>query len=253
MAINEEFDEYDATKDWNVCPQIDIASNSVVGDEDCLNLNVYTNKLGSTKIPVIVHIHGGYWAIGGASSNLLGPEYLLKENVVVVTINYRLGALGFLATSDKASKGNFGLKDQILAMRWVQKNIAAFGGDPDNITLLGEDAGAAAVSIHAMSPKSTGLFHKAVVMSGNALCDQHFQPDHQKAAEELAAKLDCSSTKGEDIVECLRRLTHQEIIKATNELFVSFERNYFKLKYYSFSSLLDFVLISTILCTKRRR
>ena len=78
----------------------------------------------------------------------------------MVSLNYRLGALGFLATSDKAASGNYGLKDQILALKWVQKNIAAFGGDPDNVTLMGEDSGAASASIHILSPQSKGLFHK---------------------------------------------------------------------------------------------
>ena len=83
-----------------------------------------------------------------------------QHGVVIVTLNYRLGALGFLATSDKASSGNYGLKDQLVALKWVKKHVAAFGGDPDNVTLMGDDAGAASVSIHAVSPASKGLFKR---------------------------------------------------------------------------------------------
>ena len=99
---------------------------------------------------------------GGNTESTFGPEYLLNNDVVLVAVNYRLGPLGFLATKDGAATGNFGLKDQILALKWVQKNIAVFGGDPDNVTLMGEDSGAASATIHILSPEAKGLFHKVL-------------------------------------------------------------------------------------------
>ena len=109
----------------------------------------------------MVYLHGGAFIIGGDSSTTFGPDYLMAGGeAVVVTFNYRLGALGFLATADGAAAGNFGIKDQVMALKWVKANIAAFGGDPDNVTLFGEDSGAASASIHLMSPASKGLFNK---------------------------------------------------------------------------------------------
>jgi len=227
VEVEDYEDEFDATDDGSVCPQFSIGEMAPIGDEDCLNINVYTPSLkANSKKAVIVYLHGGAFLIGGNTESTFGPEYLLNNDVVLVAVNYRLGPLGFLATKDGAATGNFGLKDQILALKWVQKNIAVFGGDPDNVTLMGEDSGAASATIHILSPEAKGLFHKVIAMSGNALCDHFLQTNPQSAAEELASRLDCSSMKGEDIVECLRRQTQQDIVKTTNGMaaFFSFPR-----------------------------
>ena len=108
----------------------------------------------------LIHLRFSNFPPGGNTESTFGPEYLLNNDVVLVAVNYRLGPLGFLATKDGAATGNFGLKDQILALKWVQKNIAVFGGDPDNVTLMGEDSGAASATIHILSPEAKGLFHK---------------------------------------------------------------------------------------------
>lgn len=219
-------EEFDATDDGNVCPQYDIGSGGPAGDEDCLNLNVYTPKTDGKKRAVMVYIHGGAFIMGGGASYFFGPNYLLENDVVLVTFNYRLGALGFLATNDKAAAGNMGIHDQIMVLKWVQKNIEKFGGDAGKVTIFGEDAGAASVTILAMSPLANGLFHGAITLSGNALCDQYMQNDPNEAAVELANRLECSSEKGEDIVNCLSRQTQQDIIKASNSMamFFSFPR-----------------------------
>lgn len=107
-------------------------------------------------MPVIVFIHGGGYLFGGGS--LLGPAYFLDNDVLLVTFNYRLGALGFLSTGDEASPGNNGMKDQAMALRWVRDNIEQFGGDPDRITFMGQSAGASAVGLHLMSPLSKGTY-----------------------------------------------------------------------------------------------
>jgi carboxylesterase type B len=215
-------EEYDASDDGNVCPQYDIGSGSPVGDEDCLNLNVFTSKVDNKKRAVMVYIHGGAFIMGGGASYFFGPNYLLENDIVLVTFNYRLGAFGFLATDDKAAPGNMGIMDQIMVLKWVQKNIAQFGGDPSKVTVFGEDSGAASATILAMSPLATGLFHGVIALSGNALCDQYIQTNPNEAAIELASKLECSSEKGEDIVNCLSRLTQQEIVKGTNSMFMFF-------------------------------
>lgn len=219
-------EEFDATDDGNVCPQYDIGSGGPAGDEDCLNLNVYTPKNDGKKRAVMVYIHGGAFIMGGGASYFFGPNYLLENDVVLVTFNYRLGALGFLATNDKAAAGNMGIRDQIMVLKWVQKNIEKFGGDAGKVTIFGEDAGAASVTILAMSPLANDLFHGAITLSGNALCDQYMQNDPNEAAVELANRLECSSEKGEDIVNCLSRQTQQDIIKASNSMamFFSFPR-----------------------------
>lgn len=104
----------------------------------------------------MVFFHGGGWLCGGGNTKWYGPETLLDKDVVLVVPNYRLGALGFLATGDTVVPGNNGLKDQTLTLKWIQKNIAQFGGDPDSVTLFGESAGGASAHYHMLSPMSKG-------------------------------------------------------------------------------------------------
>ena len=143
--------------------------------EDCLYLNVRTGNLeGSEKLPVMVWIHGGSHQTGSSSDVFYQANGLVEKDVVLVTINYRLGALGYLAhpalsaESPHGSSGNYGLLDQIKALEWVRDNIAAFGGDPTNITIFGESAGAQSVSEIMASPLADGLYHKAILQSGSS-------------------------------------------------------------------------------------
>ncbi|XP_049799825.1 juvenile hormone esterase-like [Schistocerca nitens] len=136
-----------ATIEPNVAPQINVfLDNQDKGDEACLYLNVYTPKLptgASAKlIPVLVWIHGRAFMLGSGNTDYYGRELLLEHDVVLVTLNYRVGALGFLSTGDEVIPGNAGLKDQVMALKWVKSNIANFGGDPQNVTIFGESAGA---------------------------------------------------------------------------------------------------------------
>uniref|UniRef100_A0A3B3U1M4 Carboxylic ester hydrolase n=1 Tax=Poecilia latipinna TaxID=48699 RepID=A0A3B3U1M4_9TELE len=137
--------------------------------EDCLYLNVYTpaEAAPEVKLPVMVWIHGG-GLVMGAASQYDGSSFTAYENIVTVIIQYRLGILGFLSTGDEHAKGNWGLLDQLAALRWVQENIEAFGGDPQSVTIAGESAGAISASILTLSPLSKGLFHKAIFQSGVA-------------------------------------------------------------------------------------
>ncbi|WP_246649036.1 carboxylesterase/lipase family protein [Bradyrhizobium canariense] len=139
-------------------------------DEDCLYLNVWTAaKRADEKRPVMVWIHGGGFQFGSSANPATDGNALAVKGVVVVSFNYRLGIFGFLAHPDldmEAPSGNYGLQDQLAALRWVKANIAGFGGDPDNVTLFGESAGAMAVGILMASPLAHGLFHKAIGQSG---------------------------------------------------------------------------------------
>ncbi|XP_046988375.1 esterase FE4-like [Schistocerca americana] len=165
------------------CPQLDHRSGCVVGHEDCLTLNVYTTQLEGKPQPVLVWVHGGSFANG--SSRLYQPDVLLDQQLVVVTLNYRLGALGFLCWPRAGVPGNMGLRDQSLALYWVRRNIAAFGGDAGCVTLAGQSAGAASVIFHMLSPLSKGLFDRALCMSGSALCSWATPPHPEQRALRL--------------------------------------------------------------------
>jgi para-nitrobenzyl esterase len=145
-------------------------------NEDCLYLNVWTPaRRAAEKLPVMVWVHGGGYTFGADSQPLYEATNLSRRGVIVVGMNYRLGALGFLAhpalnaESDKGVSGNYGLLDQIEALRWVQKNIAAFGGDPERVTVFGESAGGNSVYSLLLTPLAKGLFHRAIPESGGTL------------------------------------------------------------------------------------
>lgn len=180
----------DATKFGPACMQIRAAPGSSVYaedipamSEDCLSLNVWTPK-GAKKAPVMVWIHGGGLAGGAASSAFYDAKNIAAKGVVVVSINYRLGLFGFLshpelsAESLHGSSGNYGLLDQIEALKWVRKNAAAFGGDPDNVTIFGESAGGLSVMDLMASPLARGLFDKAIAQSAYMVTN----PELKKAA-----------------------------------------------------------------------
>jgi para-nitrobenzyl esterase len=140
--------------------------------EDCLYLNVWTRAPADAKRPVMVWIHGGAWTRGAASIGTYDGTALAKKGVVVVTTNYRLGVFGFLAhpeltaESPNHSSGNYAILDHVAALKWVQKHIAAFGGDPSRVTIFGESAGSWSVNVVQATPLAKGLFHRAIGESG---------------------------------------------------------------------------------------
>ena len=195
----------DASQFGPSCPQPDtpfVPPGAI--SEDCLRLNVYTPALSSgAKRPVVVWIHGGGFVQDGARN--YDPKNLAAEGTVVVTINYRLGALGFLAHPALASEpggpsGNYGLMDQQAAMRWVQNNIRAFGGDPNNVTIAGESAGGLSVLMHMVSQGSQGLFHKAIVQSGSFAMTQLPHSAAEAFGQSVAAAAGCP----DQTAACLR-------------------------------------------------
>jgi len=168
---------YDASHDRPDCMQArfpsEIAPLSPAAglSEDCLYINVW-RQAGAKKLPVMVWIHGGGFVNGGISPKAFDGRYFAAKGVVLVSLNYRLGRFGFFAfpTLSKENpgepKGNYGYMDQIAALKWVKANIAAFGGDPDNVTIFGESAGGGSVHTMLTSPQAQGLFHKAIIQSG---------------------------------------------------------------------------------------
>ncbi|WP_237060126.1 carboxylesterase/lipase family protein [Microbulbifer sediminum] len=165
--------------------------------EDCLYLNIYASIQACTnKLPVMIWIHGGSFYMGSGCQPVYNGRHLAASGrAIVVTLNYRLGSLGFLRLaecSDVEASGNEGVQDQIAAIRWVQTNITAFGGDPDNITLFGESAGAMSITALMAIPHCKGLFHRAVIQSGSPCAIQ----DRDRAnslAEAFVGKLQCNS------------------------------------------------------------
>lgn len=185
--------------------------------EDCLYLNIWAPAKAG-KAPVIVWIYGGGFNIGSASMANYSGEPLAKDGVVRVNIAYRLGALGFLAHPDLSAEagygasGNYGLMDQIAALQWVRRNIAKFGGDPDNVTIVGQSAGAMSVSMLQASPEAKGLFAKVVAMSGGSF-SQMLGPVPLAAAEEQGRQL--QSELGAASIAAMRNIPGDRIIAAT--------------------------------------
>ncbi|XP_068234044.1 juvenile hormone esterase-like [Palaemon carinicauda] len=184
------------------CPQF-----FVMGQEDCLYLNVFTppDSIGRLEpLPVMFYIHGGAYYFGTSSQYNRGVVPLLQHDVILVTTNYRLGVLGFLSTEDSAAPGNLGLKDQALALRWVNENIEAFGGDVSRITIFGESAGAASVHYHQLIPSSAGLFSGAIMQSGNAFTAWSRGRDFQRVAQQVGRRFNCSTESSEEMIACLQ-------------------------------------------------
>jgi len=200
--------ERDATKYAAHCAQGRVFDDMIfqdgVASEDCLFLNVYApaDATDKSKLPVMFWIHGGGYSGGASSEPRHNGDFLPLKGVVLVTINYRLGVFGFLATEEMAKEangaaGNYGLLDMVSALEWVKANIQKFGGDPNNVTIFGESAGSAAVSTLMASPAARGLFQKAIGESGGALGEgilgQESLADHTRKDSEWVASLGVKS------------------------------------------------------------
>lgn len=221
------------TKAGNMCPQL-MGGGTVVGNEDCLNLNIFAPTNATALLPVIFFIHGG-----GNRSNSnraeagesLDGQYLAEHGLaVVVVINYRLGALGWLAhpaldaESATRTSGNYGMLDQIAALQWVQRNIAVFGGDPSRVTITGHSSGAADTAVLLVSPLARGLFASALVDASGSNFDQATLADYEaRVGVPFAAKLlvaaatlpgpPAGCAQPVDIATCLRALPSSTIVK----------------------------------------
>jgi para-nitrobenzyl esterase len=204
-------------------PYSDIDPFAAGVSEDCLYLNVYTSSLGAraNPRPVLVWIHGGgFWAGFGGEERHNGAR-LAQKGAVVVTLNYRLGAFGFLAhpalaaESSRHAAGNYGLLDQIAALEWVKRNIARFGGDPSRVTIFGESAGGMSVGSLIASPLAKGLFQRAILESGTGIGVGIASPDTARSnAVRLAESLGVRGT-GREVAARLRALNADSVLAAS--------------------------------------
>jgi para-nitrobenzyl esterase len=217
----------DATKVGPRCMQGRVFSDISFTDlsEDCLTLNIYTPaKAASDRLPVMVWIHGGGFVAGAGVEPRHDGEAFARKGIVLVTINYRLGVFGFLAhpeltrESGRNASGNWGMLDQVAALRWVTDNIAAFGGNPQNVTIFGESAGSFAVSALMASPLARGLFHKAIGESGAFFplgSSGTLAPERLAASEQRGVKL--AELLGVDSLVALRAKSAQEVLQAASK------------------------------------
>ncbi|XP_041323959.1 cholinesterase isoform X2 [Pyrgilauda ruficollis] len=225
-------DVWDATKHANSCYQpIDTTYPGFAGSEmwnpktnlseDCLYLNVWIPSPKPKNATVMVWIYGGGFESGSTSLPVYDGKFLARvERVVVVSMNYRTGALGFLSLpGNQKAPGNAGLFDQRLALQWVQENIAAFGGNPKSVTLFGESAGSASVTYHLLSPESHPLFTRAILESGsaNAPWAAITSSEARNRAVALAKQLQCPTSNESELIFCLQEKDPKEIVE--NEIF----------------------------------
>lgn len=201
-------------------------------DEDCLYLNVWTRaEQAGEKRPVLVFIYGGGFRSGGSGCPIYDGESMAKKGVVFVSINYRVGPFGFLAhpelseESESGTSGNYGILDMIAALHWVKDNISAFGGDPGNVTIAGQSAGAFGVNFLTASPLASGLFHRAIAQSGGSfysdpLRERLTMKDAEAMGVDFAEGLDAES------IEELRNKPAEEIHKTQNQLSWPIEDGY---------------------------
>uniref|UniRef100_A0A673C1Z9 Carboxylic ester hydrolase n=1 Tax=Sphaeramia orbicularis TaxID=375764 RepID=A0A673C1Z9_9TELE len=194
--------------------------------EDCLYLNIHApaNRAPDARLPVMVWIHGGGFTMGSASL-YDGSALAVYQDVVVVAIQYRLGLLGFLSTGDDSISGNFGLLDQVEALRWVQQHIHNFGGNPDLVTIFGESAGGVSVSLLLLSPLSKGLFHHAIAESGTAAMDSLVSDDPLPSAKMVANISSCSFESTERFGNCMRSLDMDTVMTVAEDINVRYTIN----------------------------
>ncbi|XP_044261974.1 venom carboxylesterase-6-like [Tribolium madens] len=205
---------------WNASTIFECAQTTLMnpevpqGDEDCLYLNVYVPRDHpdpSETLAVVVHIHGGLFMYGSGHS-YAHPEYFMDENVIFVTLNYRVGVFGFLSTGDDVISGNNGLKDQVMALKWVKDNIGSFGGDPSCVTLHGLSTGGSCVHLHYLSPMSHGLFQRGFSQSGVALNSFVLQDEAARRARMVGEGVGCPMGSTNGLVECLKARPARHIL-----------------------------------------
>ncbi|XP_054751994.2 cholinesterase 1-like [Lytechinus pictus] len=219
------FGRWNATTYKPACLQTPIASFYYPDfmDEDCLYLNVFVPNPKPNKAAVMVWIHGGGFESGTASTyDYYGVPLVAVGDVIIVTLNYRLGVFGFFSTDDDLAPGNYGLLDQVAALTWVKNNIEAFGGDNERITVFGESAGASSVNFHMLSQLTTDIFHHAIIQSGSAFSNFAYRSDRsaeKRYAMETGEQLGCNSTTSSELIECLKGLDGRRLRAAADRVY----------------------------------
>ena len=219
----------DCSKFRCACPQASESSGIYVKefyeegmasmDEDCLHLNVWTPaEFEEDGLPVLIYLHGGAFCAGWSFEKTFDGEAYNEKGVILVTVNYRLGVFGFFAhpelsaESESRTSGNYGLLDQIAALHWVKENIRAFGGDPENVTIMGSSAGACCIYDLMCSPLAKGLFHKAILSSGDGIGERGMERTLEEG-EKMGQEICCIC--GANSVEELRGLPADELYEKT--------------------------------------
>jgi para-nitrobenzyl esterase len=208
----------DAQENSEICVQFSVMTGSLRGSEDCLYLNVWTpQEKPAQPIPVMLWIHGGGFILGqGSYTEKDGQRLAARQDVIVVSINYRLGIFGFMAhraltaeDPDHPTSGNYGIQDQTAALRWVRDNISAFGGDPNNVTIFGQSAGGISVCAQLATPLASGLFQRAVIQSGPCVGPMSSLAAVSKLGAQAEASLNCDSAA--DTMACMRGKSAEEV------------------------------------------
>lgn len=233
-------DVFDASSYGNICPQIRLPGLDVVGteSEDCLYLNIWVpdaSPAPDVRYSVMIFIYGGGFILGAANM-YDGAELSNFGNVILVTLNYRVGPMGFLSTGDAACPGNFGFWDQIMAIKWVKNNIEFFGGDPDRMTVFGESAGAISSALLAMFPGEGKLFQRAISESGvGSVSFIDYKRDTSLMVKAIADKFGCYRSQNAETIKCLKNIAWKELMTKVNEL----NENVTKIEYINFDPVLD--------------
>ncbi|KAL7286432.1 hypothetical protein TKK_0019380 [Trichogramma kaykai] len=213
-----------ALSEGSACSQVNQMNFSIIGSEDCLYLNVFTPHVDFSAInsnnlkAVMVWIHGGGFSSGFSNTDFYGPDYLMENDVVLVSFNYRLGIFGFLNLNHPHATGNQALKDQNLVLRWVRQNIAAFGGNPNLVTIFGQSAGAVSVDLHVLSEMSAGLFSRSISMSGSPLCEQWGLQSNVEAEQEaysVAAQLGIYAGNSQELLNVFYTIPAETFLSVT--------------------------------------
>lgn len=222
----------DATKEGPVCPQDDVFYDGLVDkdremSESCIRVNVHVpidvmtkHQIEETGYPVLVFIHGGAYSYGSGDSDLHGPEYFMKKGIIVITFNYRLNVFGFFSYNTAAISGNAGLRDQLTLLRWVQRNVRVFGGNPHDVTLAGQSSGAVCAHLLALSKQSKGLFNRVILMSQTALPNMYSpSPAYARIIGDAFLKaVGINTTDTDQIHKQLVNMPLEDIMKANSQV-----------------------------------
>jgi len=220
----------DLTSDSDIlCPQLsETVSGDLLGQEDCLYMNIYSPAMSDQRsLPVLVWLYGGGFITGSGRVMEYGPEKWIDQDIVVVTLNYRGYSLGFFSLGTSTVPGNQGLLDQLEALKLVQTSISGFGGDPKQVTLMGQSAGSSSALYHLMSPRSNGLFHRVIAQSGSNFSPSLHSVTGSEASRfgvEAAVAMGCLFG-GDSRLECLQKLSVETFVRLTQVIGVNLKPN----------------------------
>lgn len=194
-----------------------MTGNTIEGSLNCLHMNIFVphSASSSNRLPVLVYFHGGSLIEGSNRRELFNPRFLLRHDIIFVAMNYRLGVYGFMCLHTKEVPGNQGIKDQVLGLRWVRDNIAAFGGNIDKITIGGESVGSRSVDLHLLSPNEK-LFHKALMQSGSIFNANWFPEPDTNAAVKLANVMGNKTNNISQAISFLSTMDPRDVIAGTH-------------------------------------